>query len=325
MSRMRRREFIGNSSIAAAGVALSALHTESAERRIGRRSRGSGTATNKIGMNLLLWTGNPGPEQYELLEMLGKIGFDGVEFPMFDTSGRQWSDLGKKCDELGLERTVSTALPKDSIPVSDDPQLRQNALEFLKGTVDRSHELGAKVICGPLCAPVGYLVGRGRTEEEFNRCVEVIRAASEYAQQAEIMFTNEPLNRFETYVINSQEDGAKLVDAVNMPSFKLHYDTFHANIEEKDPGAVIKKVGNVIGHVHISENDRSTPGKGQVHWRETFAALKDVNYQGWLVIEAFGRALPEIAAATCIWRQMYESEEQLAGDGYAFVKRSWTA
>jgi D-psicose/D-tagatose/L-ribulose 3-epimerase len=98
------------------------------------------------------------------------------------------------------------------------------------------------------------------------------------------------------------------------------YDTFHANIEEKDPAAAIREVAPVCAHVHISENDRSTPGTGGVNWKATFDALKEVNYDGWLMIEAFGLALPEIAAATKIWRKMFSSEEQLAKDGLAFMK-----
>ena len=121
--------------------------------------------------------------------------------------------------------------------------------------------------------------------------LKLIRAASEYAQQAEIMFTNEPLNRFETYVINSQEDGAKLVDAVNMPSFKLHYDTFHANIEEKDPGAVIKRWGMSSVMCIFPKTIAALRARGRCTER-IFAALKDVNYQGWLVIELLdGRCL----------------------------------
>ena len=98
------------------------------------------------------------------------------------------------------------------------------------------------------------------------------------------------------------------------------YDTFHANIEEKSPSAAIPACADQMVHVHISENDRSTPGEGGVNWDESFAALKDVNYDGWLMIEAFGLALPELAAATCIWRRMFPSEEHLAKEGLKFMK-----
>ena len=113
------------------------------------------------------------------------------------------------------------------------------------------------------------------------------------------------------------------VREVNQPSCGILYDTFHANIEEKSTSPVIQEVADVLRHVHISENDRSTPGQGNVRWQETFQGLRDSGYDGWLVVEAFGLALPEIAAATKIWRRMYESEEQLASDALAFMKRMW--
>jgi D-psicose/D-tagatose/L-ribulose 3-epimerase len=316
-SRLKRRELLGG-GIAAAGLALGAC--ESAQHR-----KTAGSPKARIGMNLLLWTSTPNEEHFALLDDVKRWGFDGAEFPMFVVEGDHWKKLGQHCNELGLGRTVSTAMPEDGNPVSEDPKIRQGAVDFLKRCVDRSHELGATVLCGPLYSPVGRLVGRGREEWEFNYAVEVLREASEYAQQANIILAHEPLNRFETYVINSQEDGCKLVDAVGMPNFGLHYDTFHANIEEKNVNDVIRFAGSRIKHVHLSENDRSTPGMGQVHWDENFAALKAIGYDQWLTIEAFGKALPEVAAATCIWRRMYETEEQLARDGVAFVKKSWSA
>jgi D-psicose/D-tagatose/L-ribulose 3-epimerase len=101
----------------------------------------------------------------------------------------------------------------------------------------------------------------------------------------------------------------------------MMYDTFHAHIEEKDPRAALQDCKDVLVHVHLSENDRSTPGAGQVEWEETFAALKEIDYDGWVVIEAFGDSLPELAGATKIWRRMFDSEEQLARDGAAFIRR----
>ena len=127
----------------------------------------------------------------------------------------------------------------------------------------------------------------------------------------------EYLNRFEHYFINDTVSAAKFVDEVNHPNFKLHYDTFHSNIEEKNIAESVRAGGKRIAHVHISENDRSTPGEGHVRWDETFTTLAEIGYDGWLMIEAFGAALPEIAGATCIWRQMFPNEEYLATNGLA--------
>ena len=131
----------------------------------------------------------------------------------------------------------------------------------------------------------------------------------------------EALNRFECYLLNSHADAARFARDVAHENCRMMYDTFHANIEEKSISAAIEACQDVLSHVHISENDRSTPGQGGVAWDATFEALKQAEYDGWMVVEAFGLALPEIAAATKIWRRMYESEMQLARDALEFMKR----
>jgi D-psicose/D-tagatose/L-ribulose 3-epimerase len=136
-----------------------------------------------------------------------------------------------------------------------------------------------------------------------------------------VMLGVECLNRFETYLLNTHADAARFAKEVQHPQCRVMYDTFHANIEEKSIPEAIRGCADMLVHVHISENDRSTPGKGNVRWDQNFDTLVEVGYDGWLMIEAFGLALPELAAATKIWRRMFASEEQLARDGLAFMKQ----
>ena len=150
-----------------------------------------------------------------------------------------------------------------------------------------------------------------------------MREAAEGAKKFGVTLAAEYLNRFEIYLLNCSADAARMVKDVNHANFRMMYDTFHANIEEKDITEALSGCAEVLIHVHVSENDRSTPGKGAVNWKETFAALKTIQYKGSLTIEAFGPALPELAAATKIWRRMFEDEEQLAKDGLAFMKLQW--
>ena len=135
---------------------------------------------------------------------------------------------------------------------------------------------------------------------------------AEYADRVGVTLGIECLNRFETYLLNTHADAVRFVRDVSHPRCRVMYDTFHANVEEKDVAEAIRSCGDLLVHVHISENDRSTPGAGSVRWDATFDALREIGYDGWLVVEAFGLALPEIAAATKIWRRMFQSEEQLA-------------
>jgi len=130
----------------------------------------------------------------------------------------------------------------------------------------------------------------------------------------------EPLNRFETYFLNTQEDAARFIDEIGEPNVRVHYDTFHANIEEKDPVKALKALGSRAGHVHVSESDRGIPGSGHVDWRGTLLALKEIGYNGWLTIESFAQPEPQLASAACVWRDLATSGESLAREGLAFIK-----
>ena len=277
----------------------------------------------KIGMNLLLWTGNVTEQHFPLLEKVKAWGFDGAELPMFGFDENQYRAIRKTMDAIGLECTAVTIVPPEANPIDPDPTVRAAGLTHLNKAVDTCHILNSKIMCGPYVSPVGKLVGRGRTQDEWKWAVDCFRQLAPHAQQAGVTLGLEALNRFETYFVNCMADLARLVDEVNHPNFRMMYDTFHANIEEKSPAVAIAQGGKRIIHVHISENDRSTPGEGGVRWSENFNAIKAQGYDAWMVIEAFGLALPELAAATCIWRKMFPSEEHVATQGLQFIRRNW--
>jgi D-psicose/D-tagatose/L-ribulose 3-epimerase len=276
----------------------------------------------KLGMNMLLWsTDVSGSEYDETFAMLKDAGFDGVEIPIFDREVDKYAELGSRLDDLGLERLAVSARGADDNPISEDPAMRGEAAAATRANLDSAAALGAPLICGPLGAPLGVFSGAPPTADEKGRSAEYLREVAPYAEERGVTIVLEYLNRFEMYLTNTAADLAALVREVDHPHVRMMYDTFHAHIEEKDPRAALQDCKDVLVHVHLSENDRSTPGAGQVEWEETFAALKEIDYDGWVVIEAFGDSLPELAGATKIWRRMFESEEQLARDGAAFIRR----
>ena len=276
----------------------------------------------KFGINLLLWTDDPTQDAFfPVLEKMKKIGFDGVELPVFNLDVARWEALGKKLDALGLARTAVTVRGVDDNPISPDPAVRAKGIELTKKVLDCCAAVGATHLAGPYYAALGHFTGKGPSPEEWKWGVESMKPVAEYAGGLGITLVPEFLNRFEIYLLNCSADAARFTREVGHPACKMMYDTFHANIEEKSITEALKSCADVMAHVHISENDRSTPGKGQVNWQETFDALKKIKYDGWLTIEAFGLALPTLAAATKIWRKMFISEEQLATDGLKFMKR----
>ncbi|REK15527.1 MAG: sugar phosphate isomerase/epimerase [Planctomycetota bacterium] len=276
----------------------------------------------KFGMNMLLWTGDLGEEHVPVLENLKEMGYDGVELPIFEANPEKYAEWGKRLDAIGLERTAVTVRTPEDNPISPDAKIRAAAVEANKLVLESCQAAGCQTLCGPYHSALGEFTGKGPSPDEWKRSVDVIRQTAEHAEKCGVMLGLEYLNRFECFLLNTAADTVRFVREVDHPHCRMMYDTFHANIEEKNPEAAIRDAAPYTVHVHISENDRSTPGKGNIPWDLTFRTLKETGYNGWMVIEAFGLALPELAAATKIWRRMYDSEEQLARDGLAFMKKN---
>ena len=274
----------------------------------------------KYGINLYLWADDMHDGLLPVLESLKGMGYDGVEVPIFDLAVEKWKRWARRLDDLGLERTANTVIAPEHNPLSDDPAVRKAALEHLRRVIDCCAAAGSSMLCGPHQVALGVFTGRGASDAEWKRSVEHLHRAAEYAASQGVVLAEEVVNRFEIYHVNILDQGIRLVDEVGHPNCRLHLDTFHAHIEEKDAAAAIGRAGDRIAHVHVSENDRGVPGTGSVRWDEAFEALRDIGYDGWLTVEAFGNFLPNLAAATRIWRPLFASEDELARDALAFLK-----
>lgn len=273
----------------------------------------------KYGMNLLLWGGEINDDLMTTIEKLKQMGYDGVEIPLFNLD-LDYAAWGKRLDDMGLERTAVTVRNLEDNPISPDGAVRARGVELNKKTLDCCAALGAQTLCGPYHSAIGHFTGAGPTADEWAWGVESMRQVAEHAGNVGVKLGVEALNRFECYLLNAHADSARFVREVAHPACGMMYDTFHSNIEEKNIGQTLNEIKDVLCHIHISENDRSTPGTGDIKWDETFQAIADIKYDGWLVIEAFGLALPELAAATKIWRRMFDDELKLAEDGLNFMK-----
>ncbi|MCC7087444.1 MAG: sugar phosphate isomerase/epimerase [Pirellulales bacterium] len=273
----------------------------------------------QFGMNLLLWTDHLHDGLLPVLEMLKRQGWDGVEIPVLDLS-LNYAEWGKRLRDLDLRCTAATARTAADNPISPDAKIRAAGVEATKRALDCCAALGSKLLIGPFHSALGEFSGKMPTADEWKWGIESMRQVSEYAGKVGVTLAIEFLNRFECYLLNHVADTVKFLKDVNHPNCRMMYDTFHANIEEKDPIAALHAAAPYTVMIHISENDRGTPGQGNIPWKETFQAIKDVKYDGWIVVEAFGLALPAVQAATKIWRRMYESEEQLSRDALAFLR-----
>ena len=276
----------------------------------------------KIGFNLLLWTTHVTDAHMPRIVALQRAGYDGVEIPVFEGEVGHYEHLGAALRDAGLGCTAITVIPDEAhSPISPDARHRQGARDYLAWASDCAAALGSSLLCGPFHQPLGQFSGSGPTEQERAWCAEVHRAAAERAATQDVALAMECLNRFECYFANTMADALAHAARVDHPAFGVMHDTFHANIEEADPVGVIAQAKPFLRHIHISENDRGTPGRGHLPWPEIFAAIRASGYDGWLTIEAFGRALPALAAATRVWRDLSESEEQVYTEGLALIRR----
>lgn len=277
----------------------------------------------RTGMNLLLWTAFVSEEHLPLMAELKQLGYDGVELPLGAGDLAHYEALGPQIQKLGLVANTCMAPEAKDNPASPDEAVRAAALERLKDTVRMTAALGGDVLCGPLHSAFKVFTGHGPTEDEMRWSAEVLAPAAEFAVDYGVQLNIEPLNRFECYLVNTVADAAKIVNLAGHPNLGLHYDTHHMHIEEDNATAAIGRGADILGHVHISENTRGIPGTGQVAWSDTFRALHDAGYDGWLTIEAFSRVDPGFAAGVHIWRDFCDNPMTLARQGLAFMRESW--
>jgi D-psicose/D-tagatose/L-ribulose 3-epimerase len=272
--------------------------------------------TNKIGMNLLLWGTEINASLFPVLEQIKAAGYDGVEVPIFDTDPAHWEPWRKKLDELQLYRVAVTINGPDHHQISADASMRQKTLERNKQALECAQVLGSSLLTGPYHSALGVFTGSKSTTDENKWAAENLFALAEHAKGLNITLGLEYLNRFESYLVSCTDELIALVDLINHPNCKLMFDSFHANIEETNLGDAIRKMGNRLVHVQLSENTRGTLGSGHVDFKNILTALEEINYQGMISIEAFSSKL----SAANIWRNMFESEMQLVNDSIQYLK-----
>jgi D-psicose/D-tagatose/L-ribulose 3-epimerase len=273
-----------------------------------------------IGFNLLLWTTHLTADLLPTLRALKRAGYDGVEVPVFGGDPAYYAGLKTMLDGEGLRSTV-VAIVQDEVRNPLSATHSTAGVDYLKWLVDCSVALGAEVLAGPFYQPLGQFSGLPLTDDEWHRLIRTQTAMADHAGTA-ITLAVEPLNRFECYALNTCARAADLVRAVNRPNYGYLFDTFHSNIEEQDAITALSETLPQVSHIHISENDRGTPGRGHAPIAQAIHTAAKAGYTGWLTVEAFGHALPDIAAATRVWRPLFGSTEEVYTEAIALIRKS---
>lgn len=274
----------------------------------------------KLGINTFLWTASFGPSDFHRLPEIKAAGFDGIEVFFFEPDSYPAASVARELARIGLECTAVAVIPASMSFVSSDASTRSKAKAHVQSCIRAAAEVGSPLLCGPMYSPVAYRPGRRRTTEEWKWAVESWQQLGDTVTDAGIEIGIEPLNRFDTYFLNTTADGVAFCKEVAHPKIGLLVDTFHASIEEKSIANAIRLASPHLKHLHVSENDRGTPGSGQVHWIEFFAAVDEIGYDRWLTIEGFGFNLGDLSVMASIWRDLERNENAIAFDGMKFVR-----
>lgn len=276
-----------------------------------------------IGLNLWLW-GAPMSDAHlaEWVPRADRMGFDVVEVPIENRDGFEYERAGELLAEHGLDCSVVVAMTEERDFLHDDAAVRDNAGEYVRHCVDAAASMGADRVVGPIYSAVGrtWLMSDADRELAIDRVVSQLADLAPYAADRGVTLCIEPLNRFETSVLNTAEQVVDVVDRVAHPACRVHLDTFHMNIEERSLPAAIRRTGDRLGHFHACGNDRGPPGDGTIDWDGVAAALADVGYDDMIVIESFTSDVRTIARAASIWRPLAESQDALAEAGLASLR-----
>jgi D-psicose/D-tagatose/L-ribulose 3-epimerase len=278
----------------------------------------------RFGVNTQIWVAPFQQSDLGLIDRVAELGFGYIELGFF-TAEPPFSvaDVRERLATHGMACGICSFLGAEHDITSTDPDIRKAGIEFMKAMVANTAALGGEVLSGPLYAELfrrRYLSKEDR-EAERERGVRSLREIARSAEIQGVDIALEPLNRFETDFLNLSEQAVSLAEDVANPALGILLDTFHMAIEEKDQAAAIRRAGKHLKHFHACENDRGSPGTGQVAWTAVRDALRSIGYDRNVVIEGFNPEIVGLANGACIWRPMAPTPDRLAGDGGVFLKK----
>lgn len=281
-----------------------------------------------FGVNTWVWASPLTTDELaQIASRVANMGFDWIEVPFETFEGLNLSEGAQIIRDHGLGVSACAAMGPDRDLIHADIAIQKKGMNYIRQCIDAAQTLGATNLVGPIYSAVGRVWQQTADEraKDLDILVKNLSSLSAYAGERGVVLCIEPLNRFETSFINLASQAIEVIDRVNHPACKIMLDTFHMNIEEKSLGAAIRATGARLAHVHTCENDRGAPGSGNVTWDEVASALRDIGYDGPLVIESFTSKVKSIARAAAIWRSFETSQDALAENGLQFLKKLMAA
>lgn len=275
----------------------------------------------KLGIHAMAWTPHWSDDSLPLIDRVADLGLDFIEIPLMGIDDVHPGPIRVRLDGAGIDVVTSTVLSESTDITSPDPAVRAAGLAYLRRCVEVTAELGAPQFSGVIYGMHGKRPRERPGQEEWEWSAECLARLAEYAAEAGITLGLEPVNRYESPLINTCEQALRLAEMIGAANIKIHLDTYHMNIEEKSWRDPVALAGERLCHFHLCENDRGIPGSGLVDWEELFGALGKLHYEGYAGLESFVDVSGDMVAGTCVWRDLAPSGDVLVNEGTAFLRR----
>jgi D-psicose/D-tagatose/L-ribulose 3-epimerase len=274
----------------------------------------------RFAVHAYAWTSSWSNEDLWIVDHVAELGLDALEVPLMEPDLIDSPAITRRAEAAGIGLLTSLALPEGADPASEDPEERRRARDLLVRGVDLTAGMGASVFTGVVYSAIGKRIDRRPCDEDYARAAEVLREVARHAAARGVTIGLEPINRYETYLVNTVEQALRLRDRVGEPNVGVHLDTYHMNIEEDDLyTATLAAVPHLV-HVHLSESHRGIPGRGTVDWDRIFLGLAEGGYDGVVGLESFAQISEAMKAATYIWRSLTPDSDTLVREGLGYLR-----
>jgi len=273
----------------------------------------------KLGIHAYAWCSQWSNDTLDLIDRVKSLGLDFIEIPLMCLDTFDAPAVRKRLEDVGLGVVNSTVLLGDTDITSDDPAIRAKGRDYLLACVQAAGEIGSGSLSGVIYSQHVKQTIKRPTKAAWQWSAEILAEVARAAQAFEMPVGLEPVNRYETYLVNTCEQALRLKAMIGEPNVKVHLDTYHMNIEEKDFYAATKAAGDDLIHVHLCENDRGIPGTGLVDWDGIFKALAEIGYRGYAALESFVDCTDNMN--TWVWRQLAPDGDTLLKEGVAFIRQ----
>lgn len=272
----------------------------------------------KLGIHAYAWCSRWSNETLGLIDRVKGLGLDFIEIPLMTLDTFDAPAVKRRLADAGLDAVTSTVLLRGTDITSPDPAVRARGIAYLKDCVAATAAIGKTNLSGVVYSQHVKDAHARPAEQEWEWAAEGLREAAVYAREHGVQIGLEPVNRYESNLVNTCAQALRLKEMIGEPNIKLHLDTYHMNIEEKSFYAATKAAGDALIHYHLCENDRGIPGTGLVNWDDIFRALAEVGYTGYAALESFVDVTDNMN--TWVWRQLAPSGDALVEAGVRFIQ-----